>query len=602
MRDWQEKYISNVREAASLFIFSVRPGEAFEAWYAREKAAGKRMEELKRENIALLSGYLFPALDDLFAAGAEDIRDLEAFADQLMDWKTNLDCGVYTAIHEALLNMNRIRKERDGVIRELYRLGMGLYYFDSYISRIPGPELDGFRFRNEMVFTEAASYFRFFEEIDDRDTRGYIIRAMANIALCVADKRRKVDIASRILQVVQDPYYRNLEPELPWDTFMRRTHQQMSANRSELTTGNFSREEIAAILDSCHAVFRAEEAAENPSVRWLWPYYEMEYSCGYVGLDTTLDRLEMLITRTPLAQHDMDGLYGNVQLVQYYSHLLLRHSRYGMEPERMQFLLGAYDRLLESLMTFPADKPDNYLVYILAEVITNFIEVPGGLTYRTLTTRLMQRYGGDQYIRSRKAGRIMREISRTLLDRDPAFFDELPVLQGIKAGDAKRETVLEYAESCGLYHAFGLIKMSMSRLMATRNLFENEDRMYRLHCLAGFQDLRERESTAVYADTCLGYRAWYNGMNGYPETYERRKSLSRLMTDVAAVAAALLDPPEEDPSERIAAVIRQEGTRFSPMVTSALSERNTLERIREILRDDGKEFYLEMYSALGTKA
>ena len=100
----------------------------------------QRLMELKKENMALLETNLFPVLDGLHAAGAEEVHALEEFADQLMDWSTNLDSGLYVKIHDAFLSLARVRKDRDGIIRELYKLGMGLYYLNRMLEglEIPG--------------------------------------------------------------------------------------------------------------------------------------------------------------------------------------------------------------------------------------------------------------------------------------------------------------------------------------------------------------------------------------------------------------------------------------------------------------------------------
>ena len=251
MQAYQQRYIENTRELMRLGDFYSVPRTDFSSWYTAEKANRRRMAELKRENIDLLNRYLFPALDELYETDDDRIDELIAFADALMDWKTNLDCGVYVSIHEALLSLYRVKRDRARIIRQLYKLGMGLYYLDRSVEGVREKLAGPFRFRNEMIFTEAGSYMKFFEEIPDAETRGYIIRALANIAICSGDRKRRIAVTSRVLQIIKDDYYRELEPSLPWDTFLRRTTQQMSANRSTLSKGNLSKQELEAILEAC---------------------------------------------------------------------------------------------------------------------------------------------------------------------------------------------------------------------------------------------------------------------------------------------------------------------------------------------------------------
>ena len=136
MQKYQERYIENTK--AIVVLRKPEPaGEAsFSAWFAAQRKKQEEIERLKAENLSLLEHELFPVLDSLYGADDTLIRELEAFADELMDWRTNLDCGIYILIHDALLSLYRYRKDRDRIIRELYRLGMGLYYQNRSMYRI----------------------------------------------------------------------------------------------------------------------------------------------------------------------------------------------------------------------------------------------------------------------------------------------------------------------------------------------------------------------------------------------------------------------------------------------------------------------------------
>ena len=226
MLPYQEKYLQNVSEIASLCSFFGSTAPDFPHWYQEQKEAAARIETCRKENEQLLQQYLFPVLDELHSVPEETLADLDAFADQLLDWKNNLDCGVYVAIHEALLRIFRVRKERDRIIRELYKLGMGLYYLNRMVIGMENEKEAPFLFANEMVFTEAASYFRYYEKIDNEETRGYIIRAMANIALTTHVPKKKIAASAKALQIIDDENYRALASSLPWDAFRQKTHQQ----------------------------------------------------------------------------------------------------------------------------------------------------------------------------------------------------------------------------------------------------------------------------------------------------------------------------------------------------------------------------------------
>lgn len=584
MEAWQEKYVMNTREIARLSD-ACRTGTSGETDGKQDlRGAESSMAELRRENINLLNDHLFPLLDGLFGAPPETVSELEQFADQLMDWKSNLDCGLYVVIHKALLSFQRIRRDRAGILRELYKLGMGYYYLYMYVTGMDFDKVRKMSFRNELLFTEAASYLRFFEEIEDEESRGYIIRSMANIALCTTDKKKKIAAGRRILEIIRDPYYRDLAPGLPWDVFLSRTHQQMSANRHELSKGDLGREDLAAVLDSCYEVFHAQQGQANPSIRWLWPLYEMEYSCGYTDAETTLDRMEKLIRGNPEDAYDMSGLYGGIQLPLYYSHMLRKHPRLADDPNRLRFMAYASERLLATMTGCPLEFQDNYFFYLIRQTVAEYHEFPGCVTYLELSRTLLRRFAGPIYDRGLRAGRMLRLLCGGMLERFPECFDEIPFLQDLRNPDEKKTALLDYAEGCGLYHDFGLLKLNITRTEQTRNLFEEEQEIYQLHVLSGWEDLKKRPSTERYADIALGHHAWYNGMGGYPANYERNRSACRQMTDAVALVSRLLETPLEPMEDMNREIAAGEGSRFSPRVTAVFLDPGVNKALDRILK------------------
>ena len=604
MKHYQMRYLENAEEILRLSQFGAEPSLTDEAWLQDRLDKEKRLRELRFRNMALLNDQFFPDLDRLSELTAEEMEDLNAFSDACMNWRTNIDSGLYVAIHEALLKQCRLRRDRDGVIRELYKLGMGLYYRNRLITGIGGEDANRWRFQNEMVFTEGASYLRYFEELDaDDETRGYIIRCLANIALTTANRRKRVAITSQTLAILQDPWYRSLAPGLPWDTFVRRSHQQMSSNRAELSSSGLTPEELAAILDSCFEVFKPEEQNDNPSVRWLWPYYEMEYNCGYATLPVTLERLERLILQTPEDQLDEAGIYGNVQLPIFYGKLLRDNPKQLSDLSRVRFLKAAYDKMLSVLLRFPAERFDDYFFYHVDVVMDNYFETEGVERYLDVLKALFGRFGNRLFIRGKKAGVMLQCLCSALLEREPDYFDELPVLRGLTDPGQRQARLMDFATDCGLLYDIGFMRMNLERTRRLRPLFQDEEEISTLHTVAGAEDLRLRASTRDFADIAQWHHAWYAG-GGYPAGYDRYSSPSRAMTDVVAVVVRLQDAWQQameagetsgrpEPRALFRQLLSDECGQFSPKVVSLLSDEALADKLAAILCDDDREAYFE---------
>ncbi len=586
MQLWQETYLNNLREIARLRLLFGAEKTDFGTWYEAYRAAEERLRAIREENTCLLSTHFFPLLDRLPGASREELDELTAFGAELMDWKANLDCGLFVAIHDALLKLSRLRRDRSGVIRELYQLGMGLFYLQRPLVGIDSPEASSMAFHNEMVFTEAASYFRYFDALDSDEDRAYVVRSMANVSICSVSFKHRLSASMRTIRTAKDPSYRAAAPSLPWDTYLRRGYQQLSTLRSRLSDPGITQTEVAAVMDACYEVFKPETASENPSRRWLWPYYEMEFHCGYVGLEQTVERLEKLIRETPAHEYDVSGMYGNVQLPVVYGRMLRDHEKLRRDPDRRRFLDFAYRKMMENLLTVPLETPTDELIYLLIAVITDFYEIPESVSYREVTTHLMQRYAGRLYMRSLTAGELLSCLCAFIYDRAPDSFNRLPVLADMPDAEARRTALLDFASACGFYCDFGLIKMNMERTMQSRNLFENESRMVRLHTVSGYDDLRRRESTARFADVARGHHTPYTGAQDDPSGYVRLESPCRQVTDLAALVSDLLDWEGGDVAAWARSAREKAGSRFSPRATVYLADETLLRRLDEILRAD----------------
>ena len=602
MLPYQEHYILNMQEIGRLGDFYPLPDPGFDAWYRDRQEKEQRIRVLRQENITILEEELFPTLDDIHRADAEQIRSLREFADALLDWSSNLDCGVYLLIHDALLSLFRIRKDRSQIIQELYKLGMGMYYRNRSVQGMEDSLKKPFYFENEMVFTEAGSYLKYFEHICEEETKGYILRSLANISIASLDMKRKVGISGRVLQILQDPYYRTLAPGLPWDAFLRKTHQQMSSCRHILTKGDMSTAELAAVLDSCSVVFEPEKDMENPNIRWLWPYYEMEYSCGFASLMTTLNRMEWLIDSLPYDQYDYSGLYANVQLPVYYGRLMEDNPFLQTKDRHVRFLSHAYRKMMKTLLSIPAEKYDDFFHYLIILVVTDYLEIEGTPSYRDILLQLIRRIDPVLYLRSLKKGQVMQLYCSELLKSDPSFFDEIPVIGTAKDLQTKKSALTDYAMQCGLLLDSGLLKIKLERLSRSRNLFEPEYQLYRLHAESGADDLRKRTSTEMYADPALGHHRWYDGSDGYPDSYVRNLSPFRTMTDTAAIAVFLCENyspecSEEEWTALLSFIQKEGGTRFSTQAAACLDDASFTRSLREILSDEGKEHLRSLYSA-----
>ena len=180
MREYQEKYIQNLKE---IFVLNAAPEQIpldVEAFVQERNQRRAQARALAQENTALLRQELFPQLDDVVSASDEDVAHLEDFAAHLVEGAAQLDMVLSYYLHNALLVYARRWEKRDMLIRELYQTAMALFYMEESATRV---KQYPYRSKLAMLFGEAASFIKCYDAIEDQETRGYIHRSMANLAL-----------------------------------------------------------------------------------------------------------------------------------------------------------------------------------------------------------------------------------------------------------------------------------------------------------------------------------------------------------------------------------------------------------------------------------
>ncbi len=608
MRPYQKEYIENIREIAALTARKDPDGLTLEAYEARMRRDEAAAWEKVGRNMTLLREGLFSTLDHLFDADRKTLEELEEFATHLMGGKETQDEGVFRLIHRALLSLARQKGDRYGMIRELYWLGMGYYWLYSKLVGLPLEVTEKYANQMRLSFTEAAAYLKYFEEIEDTETRGYMLRSRANMSLgSFKSSGEKIRLVRDTLCIMQDETYRQTEPDLPWERYLYMTHQQMASSVSYSKEQVMSPEDMAWIMESAYIVYhqRLEEAAASGGhtpLRWAFPYYAMEYYCGIYDMDHLMARIEKLMDQADPADVSPDGMYGILSLPAFYCQYLEQNPE--RIPAKASYLEGLYQRALEYAGRFPAQEDEKLSLY-LRQLSFTYIETQGGVPYGVYLQKLLLRFAPEAYLHSRMVGEAARALCGLIMEEEPTFFDDVVKFRQIDDPEAKRRQVLDDAMTCGLLHDVGKISFLELYSRTARQWFEEEYEVTRLHTTAGHLLLSERASTKRFAPIALGHHAWYDGSShGYPEAYRRLECPCRQMVDVIGLvdwlenvshSAQAYTGMEMGFDEAVEEAISLEGRRFSPMLTARLRDKQVAALIWDAFERGRKEAYRRMY-------
>lgn len=609
MHPYQEEYIANSRAFNALTVKHLPEDRSFADYLARMERQRAQREALAARNTQLLREELMPTLDRLPDADSAALAELEDYAGKLFSGREGMDVGQFCLIHRSLLSLARQRNDRSAVIRELYWLGIGRHAV--YSNKIFGMDekyTDPYMISMRLCFTEAAAYLKYFGEIEDTETRGYILRSLANAAMgSFHSVSERIRLLKRALQVYEDPFYREMAPELPWDRYVRQTHLLMTSSLSHDGSRAMTPQDVSDIMESAHIIYhdRAEEAAQRGEplpAQQVFRTASIDYFCGLCGLDAFLGTLEGLMDAADTSSFSDEAMYRLISLPAFYCLYLSRHPE--AVPPRTGLLAGLYRRSMDYMESFPEGREDEQLFLYLRQLATTFVEVEGAIPYGVFLSRSMGRFAPEISVHSCQVAAAAEALCGLILDEEPAFFDDIDFIREIPDRQAKRETALAYARGCGLFHDVGKVSFLEMYSRTARQWMEEEREIARLHTVKGAVMLSERPSTRRYVPAALGHHGWYDGSRGYPGGYQRLECPERQMVDVIALTDWLAEATEmgrlllgRDMTFQgaVEEAIRQEGRRFSPLLTARLRDARVAERIRQAMEEGKREAYRALY-------
>lgn len=610
MQAYQEEYIANIKEIQGLFLQDRRQATGYEAYFESQLQRKGQRERIAARNMKLLRENLFPLLDCLYEADSTQLQNLEEFAGALFDGRSELDIGLYCQIRRALLSRARRQKDRNGIIRELYWLGMGYNCLCTKLIGLDLPAVDSYTSRMRLCFMEAAAYLKYFDEIPDSETKGYILRSRANVSLGqFKSPGEKIHLVKYSLQILQDKWYQEKAPELPWDRYIYMTHMQMAASLSRSKEKVMTPQDVADVMESVYVVYdrqlaEAKARGRQPSAKISFSYDSINYYCGLDSLDGLLHKTELLIDAADDTDYSADGIYAIISLPAFYCNFLQENPE--KIPERTEYLDSLYRRASSYVARFPQASGNETLFFALRQLMIAFVETKGSISYGDFLQRLLIRFMPETYVHSCTVGKAAAAFCSILLEEESGFFDDIVFIREITDFRRKKDAVADYAMRSGLYHDIGKISFTNLYPGTARQWFEDEYAMARLHTQLGGERLAKHRSTERFAPVALGHHSWYDGSEGYPESYVRLECPYRQMVDVIGLmdwldnvtySTHLRTGIRKTFQEAAREAVRLGGKRFSPLLTERLTDRSAQEQLAEIFKNSRREAYRRLYEA-----
>ena len=616
MQPYQEEYIANLKEIVALSARRKPDGSSFDAYWEKMCKSRQEIGEKLKRNMELLRGGLFPVLDHLPGSDAAVNEELSEFAGMLLNPKEEWYAGLFTRMHQALLNTARLKNDRDQKVRELYWLGIGRNAICNKLVGLDSSVTEEYVSQMRLCFTEAAAYLKYYDEIADEETKGYILRSRANIALGqFKSVSERVRLLKQTLQIFDDPEYQSKAPGLPWSRYLTMTHQLMAASISYSRENTMTAQDIADIMESVYLVHerRMREAAEKkerPPVRTAFHIGAINYYCGLCSFEELLTKTEKLMDEGDPTDFSMDNMYAVISLPAFYFQFLEQYPE--SIPKRREYIADLGRRILAYVDLFPDAAENATLSLYLRQVSHTFVEVEGGISYGIFLQKLLIRFAPDIFVHSYVVGKAASVFSGIIFSEEPGFFDDIEEIAAICDQEEKHRQICSYAMRCGVFHDVGKINIMDLYSGLARQWFDDEYEIAHLHAVIGRNCLSERESTKRYAQIAHGHHSWYDGSaHGYPSTYQRLECDCRQMVDVIG----LVDWMENVTGlvgqytgniktfdEAVETAVALEGRRFSPLLTARLRDPGIKKQLLGAFEAGQREAYRRLYEENGRDA
>ncbi|MDE7325585.1 MAG: hypothetical protein K2N63_04765, partial [Lachnospiraceae bacterium] len=594
MNQYETTYLDNTEEIIQLVNITPTAFCSAEAFYSECQKRTLALRPLIAQNMSVLRDFLIPLFDDILTASPETIAELAEFDDALVKLTKQADNGVHYQINCALTVYARQNNDRDLLVRSLYHSAMALYNYNN-IMRLTDPAK--FLWKMRLLFGEAAGYIRYYDELLNPETRGYIHRSMSNLALCynsITEAEPKFAVLRRALQILMDPAYHEKTPSLPWKLFITKTHQERTTLLGYLRQENASYEQQHEVMESAEYVHHeqllaAQEKKIPMQPQWLYAYYAACYHCGIHSLTKLFENLEQLYISASQTDYSQQGMYTNLFLPAMYAEYVRKDTHHITNKAPIIQLI--YQRALRYVRNAPAGTNTEFLYSYLRPMLYNFIEYPDGISLKSFAHEfIMGRHLGT-CVHSIAVAQLAVFLLKYLLKHSPGALLGIHGLQTVSEILMAKEELISYIYDCGMLHDIGKLFFLQLFSLPNRQWLSFEEEMCEAHALQGYRLLANAPSTKQFAPVAFGHHRYYNEKGGYPQEFVRSECEDPIAVDLIAVADFIEYRGNEvgnafreanPPNQIFARLLEGSGTRFSPLVVDAVMD--TKQEIEKLLQ------------------
>ena len=405
------------------------------------------------------------------------------------------------------------------------------------------------------------------------------------------------------LALSSDPFYRDLLPGYNWQNHEFRALQYLANLTSYHNVHHYDPASLKTINGyAARALASLHRDAASLSVDVADEFQRLALlRCGYLAGETDVETYRAQLKEL-MADADPDSTTYESTLLHAAVPLeyILTLDKHNLDDGQKTTVTGFYRDILRYVNRMPSRGHITYLLTLLSDLLKNFIEIEGGISFEQMGLELMAAIHPPTYIHSLSVADLSCCLAKHLFQKHPELFAHTPGYPDYSA----IEHYLWHAAAC---HDFGKLFIVETIKVYGRSLYNREYDWIHSHPDAGAGLLERYESTKRYADVARGHHRWYNGRGGYPESYIPEKTKDRLSVDLVLCADCM-----DASTDRVGRSYKQSktldefieelhegsGTQYAPFLTELLEDPAVCDELSEILEAGRISKYDDTYHVL----
>lgn len=602
-----QRYVDNLTAAHGLLRPRLETNMTEDQSLQAIRNNAARLYEIHQENNQILKEILFSKKADTLTE--EEASQLSELAATLFHFNRSLDTGIAYRVHQLLYAYGQYHGDTDLMIKELYYQGITLFYLN-----VKEDSQDVSLFQDQIgeYFRKGAAYLEQYEDLENHQTRNYILRCLGNVKYGlyseqgneVAYWQAYEECFNRAMAIIESDHYRQMEPEIPWDTYAYTMHYDRTKFLSALRTKNDP--EIAqGVLESAEHVYHHQEHIAKAKdrgvgVRTWYVYMAARYHAGKASIQELLDVLFDLCESADIHDFSSDNIWTLLSTPEY----LIRYAE-ELPVEEHQAIQPRLDRAMDKQKEYLFLLPQNEYGMQVSRAIQN-IAVYLARKDLMFSHRLLDYILAchpPTFVHSKMVALLTRRFCARLVEVNPTLLSGAFGFEEVDEASGNLEKLLELSYESGLYHDLGKCMLLNYVGCYSRNLLDEEFNCIKMHSVFGYKLLETFEMEDM-AEVAYHHHRSYDGKGGYPSADKGCPDRVRWIADIVTVVDAL-DAGTDNVGRCYAAAKDYErlveelqigkGTRYAPEIVKLLDDPDFYAETRKFIDENRRRVYLEVY-------